>query len=215
MSMELRRMAITFLPLLCMAWLGLGLSSELAGPGQESLDYLTEQEVEHVRDAQPIEMRVKVFMKIAERRLLLAEDPQASQTKKDEADWGPLPKGSRADMLKQYGRAIEETITNFEDAYDRNPKDERLLKGLTTFCEFTAKHLQRLEALRTNLTDEATRQILEQTLDDLKLAYDDARQSQEQFKLEQEQQKQEQQKQEQQKQEQQKQEQQKKEKKKG
>lgn len=160
-----------------------------ARPGQGSLDYLTEEEANHVREAQPIDVRVKVFMKIAERRLLAAEDPQAPQVKKDEADWGHLPTGSRTEMLRQYSRAIEETITNFEDAYDRNPKDERLLKALTTFTEQTAQHLQRLEALRSRITDEATRQILEQVLDDLKLAYEDARQSEEQFKREQEQRK--------------------------
>jgi len=176
-----------FLALICAAGPMPGFSATSAGPGQESLDYLTEQEVENVREAQLIDLRVKVFMKIAERRLLRAEDPQAPPANKDEADWGDLPSHSRADLLRQYGRAIEETITNFEEAYDRNPNDERLLKALTTFCEQTAPHLQRLDALRAKITEEATRQVLEQVLDDLKLAYDDARQSEEQFKLEQEQ----------------------------
>jgi hypothetical protein len=175
--------------LVCLVWSLLDLSLGAVGPGQESLDYLTEQEIENVREAQLIDVRVKVFMKIAERRLLRAEDPQAPPAKQDEADWGALPSRSRADLLRQYGRAIEETITNFEEAYDRNPKDERLLKALTTFCQQTAPHLQRLEALRAKITDEATRQVLDQVLDDLKLAYDDARQSEEQFKLEQEQRK--------------------------
>lgn len=182
--MKLGRITLTFLWLIWVAWPVLGLPVRSAGPGQASLDYLTKEEVEQVREAQPIDLRVKVFMKIAERRLLAAENPQALPSKNDEADWGALPKGSRADRLRQYGRAIEETITNFEEAYDRNPKDERLLKALTTFCEQTAKHLQRLEALRSNIADEATRQILEQVLDDVKLAYEDARQSEAQYKSE-------------------------------
>jgi hypothetical protein len=185
--MKLEHLMMSCLSLICAAGLWSGLPVQSAGPGQESLDYLTEAEVEQVREAQLIDLRVKVFMKIAERRLLLAEDPQAPQAKKDEADWGALPSLARADLLRQYGRVIEETITNFEEAYDRNPKDERLLKALTTFCEQTVQHLQRLEALPSKVTDEATRQVLDQVLDDLKLAYDDARQSQEQFKLEQEQ----------------------------
>ncbi|MBI3952011.1 MAG: hypothetical protein HY314_16315 [Acidobacteria bacterium] len=149
---------------------------------------MTKEEVDHVREAQPIDLRVKVFMKIAERRLVLVENPQAPPSKDDD-DWGALPRGSRTDMLRQYNRAIEEAITNFEEAYDRHPKDERILKALTTFTEQTAEHLQRLEALRPTTTDEAARQVLEQVLDDLKLAYEDARQSEEQFKLEQEQRK--------------------------
>jgi len=180
---------MTFLSVICGAWPVLGLPLRPPEPGQGPLDYLTAEEVEQVRDAQPIDWRVKVFMKIAERRLMAAEDPQAPQIKKDEADWGALPTLARADLLRQYSRAIEEMITNFEEAYDRNPKDERLLKALTTFTEQTAKHLQRLEALRSNIADEATRQVLEQVLDDLKLAYEDARQSEEQFKVEQEQRK--------------------------
>jgi len=187
--MRFGRITIAAFSLGCIAWLVLGLPLRPPEPRQGSLDYLTAEEVERVRDAQPIDLRVKVFMKIAERRLTAAEDPQAPQIKKDEADWGALSTLSRTDMLKQYNRAIEETITNFEEAYDRNPKDERLLKALTTFCEQTAKHLQRLEVLRSNVADEATRQVLEQVLDDVKLAYEDARQSEEQFKLEQEQRK--------------------------
>jgi hypothetical protein len=156
---------------------------------QASIDYLTTEEIEYVRDAQIIDARVKAFMKIAERRLLAAEDPQSPLLKRDEREWGALPAGTRADRLKHYHRAIEETIVNFEEAYDRNAKDEKILKALTFFCEHVGKHLPRLEALRSSTTDAATRQTLEQVLDDVKLAYDDARESEQQFKLEQEQRK--------------------------
>ncbi len=187
--MNFRCIAVVFLWLVCSTGLGFSLSSRVFKPSQGTLDYMTVEEVDHVREAQPIDLRIKVFMKIAERRLLAAEDPQAAQLKRDESDWGSLPAGSQADKLKQYNRAIEETILNFEEAYDRNPKDERLLKALNIFGEHIAKHLQRLEGLQSQLVDDAARRVLEQVLDDLKLAYEDARQSEEQLKLEHEQRK--------------------------
>lgn len=172
---------------LCAAWLWLGLAVPSTEPQEETSEYLTEAEIEQVREAQVIDLRIKVFMKIAERRLLLAEEPQAPSAKKDEADWGRLPPLSQADLLRQYGQAIEEAIINVEEAYDRNPRDERLLKALTIFGEHAARHLQRLESLRPRITEEATRQVLDQVLDDLKLAADDARQSYDQLKAEYEQ----------------------------
>jgi hypothetical protein len=165
-----------------------------AHPGQESADYLTTEEADLVREAQRIDQRVKVFLKIAERRLMLAENPEATQTKKDEAIWGSLPKGSRAEMLQQYARATDEIIVNVEDAYERQAPLDQMIKALTIFREETDKHLVRLEALRAKLTDEATRQVLEQTVDDLKLASDDARQSEAEFKVKQERQKEQQKK---------------------
>jgi hypothetical protein len=188
-NMGSRRIAIAFFSSFFMVWLLCGVAVRSKDAGQRALDYMTEEEADRVREVQSIDLRIKVFVKIAERRLLLAEDSQSQYLKKDEIEWGRLPAVSRADGLKQYGRAIEEAIANFEDAYDRNPKDERLLKALTTFIEHTAGHLPRLEAMRSNTADASTRQVLERVLDDLKLAYDDAIQSQAQFKLEQEQRK--------------------------
>ncbi|RMG50777.1 MAG: hypothetical protein D6723_11720 [Acidobacteria bacterium] len=165
---------------------GLALMGGVIALGQGSLDYMTEQEADRVREAQRIDWRVRVFMKIAERRLMVVESPELEQSKREEARWGPLPVGSAAEMLDQYRRAIEETIINFEDAYDRNPNDKYILKALTIFRQHIEDHLERLRALRSQITDMATRQALERTLEDVELAYEDARQSEQQFRQERE-----------------------------
>lgn len=163
------------------------LSETVAVRPQASIDYLTGEEVEHVRNAQVIDARVKVFMKIAERRLLAAEDPQSPMLKREERQWGALPAGTRADWLNHYHRAIEEVIVNVEEAYDRRVSDEKMLKALTLFCEHVSRHLPRLEALRSRISDAATSQRLEQIIEDVKLAYEDARESEQQLKLQREQ----------------------------
>lgn len=156
---------------------------------QASIDYLTSEEVEHVRNAQVIDQRVKTFMKIAERRLLAAEDPQSPALKREEREWGALASGTRADWLNHYHRAIEEVIVNVEEAYDRRVSDEKMLKALTLFCEHVSRHLPRLEALRSRISDAATNQRLEQIIEDVKVAYQDARESEQELKLKREQRK--------------------------
>ncbi|PYT08813.1 MAG: hypothetical protein DMF60_03835, partial [Acidobacteria bacterium] len=67
-------------------------SAQIAG------DYLTEEEDDHVREAQAADARAKVFMKIADRRLKAVVGPRAPATDKkdqkkaeeEEREWGAL-----------------------------------------------------------------------------------------------------------------------------
>lgn len=125
-------------------------------------DYLTEEEDDHVRKNQAPDDRVKVFMKIADRRLsalappaIDANDKKAKErAEKEELEWGPIPKVSRADLLKHYSRAIEEAMAKLEDAYERNPKSQSLMKALAILRDTTDKHLIQLRSLTSELKDE-------------------------------------------------------------
>jgi hypothetical protein len=134
-------------------------------PSQIPGDYLTEEEDQHVREAQKAEDRIKVFMKIADRRLVAlkgdseaAADAKAQKKLEEEArNWGVLPKMGRADLLRHYARAIEECMEKLEDAYERNPKSSSIPKALTTLRDTTEKHLQSLRALSAEMkTDRET-----------------------------------------------------------
>ncbi len=118
-------------------------------------DYLTEEEDEHVREAQAADARVKVFMRIADRRLKAIAGPATPPTdqkdlkkvEEEEREWGAVPKVSRAELLRHYSRAISECIAKLEDAYERNPKSPALSKALALLRDGTDKHLQTLKAL--------------------------------------------------------------------
>jgi hypothetical protein len=132
------------------------LSLQMAG------DYLTEEEDEHVREAQAPDARTKVFMRIADRRLKAILSPSAPPTEKkdqkkieeEEREWGALPKVSRAELLRHYARAISECMAKLEDAYERNPKSSALPKALNLLRDATDKHLLTLRALKPELTTE-------------------------------------------------------------
>jgi len=68
---------------------------------QAQRDHLTPQEVDLVKEAQILDKRIDVFIKAAERRLMVINNAagsaaNAKQLKKDSERWGELPTGSRA-----------------------------------------------------------------------------------------------------------------------
>ena len=134
-------------------------------PGLSQLpgDYLTDEEDQHVREAQAADARATVFMKIADRRLKAIVGPAASPAEKkdqkkveeEEREWGAVPKVSRTELLRHYARAISECMAKLEDAYERNPKSSALPKALSVLRDSTDKHLQTLRALKAEMTTEA------------------------------------------------------------
>jgi hypothetical protein len=134
-------------------------SASLQVPG----DYLTEEEDNHVREAQAADARAKVFMKIAERRLKAIVGPPVGPTDKkdqkkvedEEREWGALPKVSRAELLRHYARAISECMAKLEDSYERNPKSSALPKALAILRDATDKHLQSLRTLKPEMKTES------------------------------------------------------------
>jgi hypothetical protein len=135
-------------------------------------DYLNEEEDDHVREAQNADDRIKVFMKIAERRLQAIAGPTPVPTDKkaqkkaddEEREWGPLPKVGRAELLKHYARAIEEAVAKLEDAHERNPKSTAIPKALTMLRDATDKHLQTFKALETEVKDQGEIEALRQAV---------------------------------------------------
>jgi hypothetical protein len=170
---------------------GMGERSPLQVPG----DYLTEEEDDHVREAQAAEDRVKVFMKIADRRIKAItgqtvrpadkndkpDKPDRSNNKsqkkleEEEREWGALPKASRAELLRHYAKAIAECMAKLEDAYERNPKSASLPKALTCLRDATDRHLQTLRALSPDMKNENEATALRDAVDEAETANKGAR----------------------------------------
>jgi hypothetical protein len=130
-----------------------------SGFSQISGDYLTEEEDDHVREAQAPDARVKVFMHIADRRLkavtgaspVPTDKKESKKLEEEEKEWGAVPKVSKAELLRHYARAISECMAKLEDAYERNPKGSALPKALALLRDSTDKHLVTLRSLKPDL----------------------------------------------------------------
>ena len=99
----------------------------------QSRDHLTPQEVELVQESQVLDQRTDVFIKAIERRMLAMNGTQPANTKqaqKDAEKWGELPKGSRAELIGDIARILEEAITNIDDVSYHDEKNPLLAKAL-------------------------------------------------------------------------------------
>jgi hypothetical protein len=123
-------------------------------------DHLTEQEVDLVREFQEIDKRVEIFVKAAERRLLVLTNPNATQKKKEEELWGPLPAGTKRELLTDYKRILEEVEEKLDDAYNRDSKAEGLGKAVKKIKEAATRHIVQLRTLAPQMTDQKDQRAL-------------------------------------------------------
>lgn len=137
----------------------------LAAPASaQKRDHLTEKEVDWVREVQVIDKRIEIFIKAADRRLLVLLTPHIKQTKKEEEKWGPLPAGTTAELLEDYKRILEEAEEKLDDAFDR--KDALVPKALSKFKEAARKQLEQLRTLAAKMTETRELKALSEAIEE-------------------------------------------------
>lgn len=131
-------------------------------------DHLTPLEVEQVREAQILDKRIDVFIKVAERRLALIANPNAAdikQSAKDLEKWGEMPKGTRTELLSDLAGILDEAITNIDDVAARDAENRLLPKALRKLAAAANGFISQLTPLRAQAKDENEREALEQALE--------------------------------------------------
>lgn len=115
------------------------------GTAAAQRDYMTEEEIEIVRDAQDIDLRIDALTKMIDRRLasLGIEHGGWKNAAKEDSKWGPLPKGTRAELLTDIRRLIEKAIDDIETIADR---DDRALEQNKTGGKLFPKAVHMLDA---------------------------------------------------------------------
>ncbi len=124
----------------------------------QSRDHLTLQEVDLIKDAQILDKRIEVFVKAADRRLLVlkgADATSAKQLKKDSERWGELPIGSRAELVGDIAHILDEAITNIDDVSSRDEKNPLIPKALRRLAAEVVQIEEQLGPMRTQAKGEA------------------------------------------------------------
>jgi hypothetical protein len=156
MNKETRRRAGALLIFLALASL-----QAAAAPQRE---HLTPEEIEIVRDTQELDKRTAVFVKAVERRLLALTDPSAKQLKDDLEKWGEV-KGTRAQLLSDVARILDEAVVNIDDAHTHNQKSPLLRKALYKLSEASNRFIPQLAPLRAAAQNEPERELVEQAIE--------------------------------------------------
>lgn len=143
--------------LICLSLLLL-LSFPLYASPIQKRDHLTPQEIDLVKEAQILDKRIDVFVKAAERRLLVINGTAATnakQLKKDSERWGELPTGSRFELVGDIARIYDEAITNIDDVSARDERNPLIPKALRKLAQSVTSTMEQLKPLRGEAKSEA------------------------------------------------------------
>jgi hypothetical protein len=133
-------------------------------------DHLTEAEIEIIRDTQELDARTKVFVKAAERRFValgvLAELKPAKK-EKDNSEWGAPPTGTRAELLGDIAKILEEAMNNLDNVWSREPKNPLVPKALKILSDAAARFQTQAASLDSKAASEKEREAVFQIKRDL------------------------------------------------
>jgi hypothetical protein len=128
-------------------------------------DHLTPQEVDLIKEAQELDKRIDVFVKAADRRLLVlngVDAASAKQLKKDAEKWGELPTGSRAELVSDMARILDEAITNIDDVSARDERNPLIPIALRKLAAEATKIVAQVSPLSGQAKGEAEVATFEQ-----------------------------------------------------
>jgi hypothetical protein len=136
----------------------LSLSALIVESRAQQRDHLTPQEVELVKEAQILDKRMDVFIRAVERRLLVLNGgtlPNTKQSKKEAELWGELPTGSRAELVGDIARILDEAITNIDDVSTRDERNPLIPKALRRLAQAVNTVMAQARTLRDQVKTEA------------------------------------------------------------
>ena len=133
-------------------------------------DHLTEAEIEIIRDTQELDLRTKVFVKAAERRFIalgVLTESKPAKKEKDNSDWGAPPTGTRAELLGDIAKILEEAMNNLDNVWSREPKNPLVPKALKILSDAAARFQTQAASLDSKTASEKEREAVFQIKRDL------------------------------------------------
>ena len=149
---------ISRIALACLLALFVASTSISSTAAFQKRDHLTQQEVDLVKEAQILDKRIDVFIKATERRLMVINGSSAAnakQLKKDAERWGELPTGSRAELVSDIARILDEAITNIDDVSARDERNPLIGKSLRKLAQAVNSIMAQLKPLSADAKSEA------------------------------------------------------------
>ena len=151
MTMKKINLCFTFLTaIFCIA-----LVFPFSGKAQRR-DYLTEAEIELVREAQEIDLRVMVLTKAIDRRLAVLKN----QTPKEKEEWGELPKGTHTELFLDIEKLLQKAIDDIDEVAERNKDSELFPKAVFKLSDSCQAYLPQFKTFLDTTKDEKERGAL-------------------------------------------------------
>ena len=155
--------------LLFLAQLALLLSCCLTAAAHlQARDHLTPKEIDLVKDTQELDKRIDVFIKAANRRLLVIRGLSAADSKDLKTDaefWGDLPTGTRGELVGDIAKILDEAITNIDDVSSRDAKNPAPARALRKLAAAASRIIEQLKPLQSSAADDAEAGNFDQLID--------------------------------------------------
>ncbi|HEX9629572.1 MAG TPA: hypothetical protein VF961_06100, partial [Pyrinomonadaceae bacterium] len=115
-----------------------------------------------------LDKRIDVFIKAADRRLMVIKGLQAAiskELKKDAEFWGDLPSGTRSELVADIAKILDEAITNIDDVSSRDEKNPALPRALRKLAAAASRIMEQLKPLQSSAVDAAEVSNFDELLD--------------------------------------------------
>jgi hypothetical protein len=131
-------------------------------------DNLTDQEDMNVRDAQELDARMQVFVKVIDRRLMALSDPNAGKSKqaqKDLNNWGELRTGAPADLFFDIQKTLDESINKIDDAAAREQKNPLFSKAVHVLANGCQRFVPQFKTFLDKAAEPREKVLIAQSID--------------------------------------------------
>jgi hypothetical protein len=138
-------------------------------------DYMTDAEIELVRDAQDIDLRIDVLTKMIDRRFtaLGIDSGGWKEPAKEAQKWGEAPKGTRLQLLSDVRNLMQKAVDDVDDVAE--PHENTLTQNKTTgklfpkavrdFASASQRYLTVLKPISAKTTDEKEKGMILNTIE--------------------------------------------------
>ena len=131
-------------------------------------DNLTFEEIEMIRDEQELDKRMEIYVKAIDRRLTVLKNTSAqnaAESEKDSKKWGELPKGTKAELLSDIRKILDETIDKVDDVADRDAANELIPYSIHILADGVKRFVPELRQLKETTTDAREIGLINNSLD--------------------------------------------------
>jgi hypothetical protein len=124
-----------------------------AAANAQRRDYLTEAEIELVRDNQEIDLRIEVLTKAIDRRFNAINN----KTVKESEKWGAPPTGTRLQLLVDIEKLLGKAIDDVNQVAERNRENKLFPKAVHKLADACTGYLPQFKIMLDTVKDEKER----------------------------------------------------------
>ena len=123
-------------------------------------DFMTEAESELIREAQEIDRRIDVLVKMIDRRFAIMNN-QTLKVEKNSEKWGEPPAGTRLELLSDINKLLQKAIDDIDDVAAHDRMDSKLFpKAMNNLADASNRYLPQLKAVYDKTPDQKEKGLL-------------------------------------------------------